>query len=229
MQHRLRSQPAKDFRSQPLSRDAPTADAGPAPVVRLAEQTRLLQRTGATKTAPASLTRGWTAEYSGRGVRLNTVAPGPLYTRPEARDLFDALAETTAMKRAAQPAEIAEAVAFLASPKAGYIAGATVAVDGGRTAIRTRLLRAENTHEQRTHSTRTGPPPRPGTVPWMPGAAQVNSWAWADSPLTPKRPSAISRVTARPLRPSAQKRHCPMCRCGIRSALCRHQRKVRFP
>jgi NAD(P)-dependent dehydrogenase (short-subunit alcohol dehydrogenase family) len=51
------------------------------------------------------------------------------------RDLFDALADTTAMKRAAQLAEIAEVVAFLASPKAGYLTGATIAVDGGRTAI----------------------------------------------------------------------------------------------
>jgi NAD(P)-dependent dehydrogenase (short-subunit alcohol dehydrogenase family) len=90
---------------------------------------------GATKAALTALTRGWAAEYSGRGVRFNTVAPGPVYTRPEARDLFDALAETTAMKRAAEPAEIAEVVAFLVSPKAGYVTGATVAVDGGRTAI----------------------------------------------------------------------------------------------
>jgi NAD(P)-dependent dehydrogenase (short-subunit alcohol dehydrogenase family) len=58
-----------------------------------------------------------------------------VYTRPEARELFDALATTTPMKRAAQPGEIAEIVAFLASPRAGYITGAVVAVDSGRTAI----------------------------------------------------------------------------------------------
>jgi NAD(P)-dependent dehydrogenase (short-subunit alcohol dehydrogenase family) len=90
---------------------------------------------GATKAALASLTRGWTAEYSPRGVRINTVAPGPVYTRPEARELFDALGEATAMHRAAQPAEIAEVVAFLASPRASYVTGALVAADGGRTAI----------------------------------------------------------------------------------------------
>jgi NAD(P)-dependent dehydrogenase (short-subunit alcohol dehydrogenase family) len=90
---------------------------------------------GATKAALAALTRGWTAEYSPRGVRINTVAPGPIYTRPEARDLFDALGETTAMHRAAEPAEIAEVVAFLASPRASYVTGALIAADGGRTAI----------------------------------------------------------------------------------------------
>jgi NAD(P)-dependent dehydrogenase (short-subunit alcohol dehydrogenase family) len=90
---------------------------------------------GATKAAIGALTRSWAAEYSATGVRVNNVAPGPIYTRPEARDLFDQLGATTAAKRAAQPAEIAELVAFLASEKASYITGATLAADGGRTAI----------------------------------------------------------------------------------------------
>jgi NAD(P)-dependent dehydrogenase (short-subunit alcohol dehydrogenase family) len=90
---------------------------------------------GATKAALASFTQSWAAEYSPRGVRVNAVAPGPIYTRPEARELFDSLGTTTAMKRAADPTEIAEVVAFLASPRASYMTGAIVAVDGGRTAI----------------------------------------------------------------------------------------------
>jgi NAD(P)-dependent dehydrogenase (short-subunit alcohol dehydrogenase family) len=90
---------------------------------------------GATKAALASLTQGWTAEYSPRGVRVNAVAAGPIYTRPEARELFDTLGATTALNRAADPTEIAEVVAFLASPQASYVTGAIVAADGGRTAI----------------------------------------------------------------------------------------------
>jgi len=90
---------------------------------------------GATKAAVASLTQAWAAEYSPRGVRVNAVAPGPIYTRPEARERFDSLGAATAMKRAADPAEIAEVVAFLASRRASYMTGAIVAVDGGRTAI----------------------------------------------------------------------------------------------
>jgi NAD(P)-dependent dehydrogenase (short-subunit alcohol dehydrogenase family) len=90
---------------------------------------------GATKAALASLAQGWAAEFSPRGVRVNTVAAGPIYTRPEARELFDTLGATTALKRAADPAEIAGIVAFRASPHASYVTGAIIAADGGRTAI----------------------------------------------------------------------------------------------
>jgi hypothetical protein len=75
------------------------------------------------------------SRYGPAGVRVNNVAPGPIHTRPEARDRFDQIGATTAVKRAAQPAEIAELVAFLASEKASYVTGATLAADGGRTAI----------------------------------------------------------------------------------------------
>ncbi len=89
----------------------------------------------ATKGALASMTRSWAAEFSPAGVRVNTVAPGPVYTAIQPADETDALGASTPMSRAAQPGEIAEVIAFLASPKASYITGAVIAADGGRTAI----------------------------------------------------------------------------------------------
>jgi NAD(P)-dependent dehydrogenase (short-subunit alcohol dehydrogenase family) len=88
---------------------------------------------GATKASLEAMTRAWAAEYSASGVRVNAVAPGPVYT--PASDRTTALGETTPMRRASQPEEIAEVIAFLASPGASYITGATVAVDGGRRAV----------------------------------------------------------------------------------------------
>jgi NAD(P)-dependent dehydrogenase (short-subunit alcohol dehydrogenase family) len=90
---------------------------------------------GATKAALASMTRSWAAEFSPVGVRVNAVAAGPVFTGGAAPDRIEALGATTLLGRAAQPAEIAEIIAFLASPKAGYVTGAVIAADGGRTAI----------------------------------------------------------------------------------------------
>jgi NAD(P)-dependent dehydrogenase (short-subunit alcohol dehydrogenase family) len=91
---------------------------------------------GATKASLSAMTRAWAAEFSGSGVRVNTVAPGPVKPTGEAiPDLIAELAATTPMKRAASADEIAEVVTFLASPRASYITGATLAVDGGRTAV----------------------------------------------------------------------------------------------
>jgi NAD(P)-dependent dehydrogenase (short-subunit alcohol dehydrogenase family) len=90
---------------------------------------------GATKAALSSLTRAWAAEFSPSGVRVNAIAPGPVYTGGAAPERIEALGYTTALKRAANAEEIAEVVSFLASPQASYVTGAIIAVDGGRTAI----------------------------------------------------------------------------------------------
>jgi NAD(P)-dependent dehydrogenase (short-subunit alcohol dehydrogenase family) len=91
---------------------------------------------GATKASLEAMTRAWAAEYSANGVRVNAIAPGPVYTpSPSGPEFIAALGKTTPMQRAAQPEEVAEVVAFLASPKASYITGTTVAVDGGRRAV----------------------------------------------------------------------------------------------
>jgi NAD(P)-dependent dehydrogenase (short-subunit alcohol dehydrogenase family) len=91
---------------------------------------------GATKASLEAMTRAWAAEYSASGVRVNAIAPGPVYTpTPSGAEFIEALGETTPMHRASQPQEIAEVVAFLVSPRASYMTGTTVAVDGGRRAI----------------------------------------------------------------------------------------------
>jgi len=87
---------------------------------------------GATKAALASFARSWAAEYGPAGIRVNSVSPGPVYTNAAARELFDSLAETTVLGRPGEPQEIAEVIGFLASPRASYLTGTNIAVDGGR-------------------------------------------------------------------------------------------------
>jgi NAD(P)-dependent dehydrogenase (short-subunit alcohol dehydrogenase family) len=91
---------------------------------------------GATKAALTSLARSWAAEYGPAGIRVNAISPGPVYTGAANREIFDASAETTLLGRAAEPQEIADLIGFLASPRAAYITGTNIAVDGGRAAAR---------------------------------------------------------------------------------------------
>ncbi len=90
-----------------------------------------------SKAAISLLTKTWAAEYGPRGVRVNTVSPGP--TRTEGTEVMgeglDQLAAQGPAGRPASAGEIAEAIVFLATDRASFIYGAKLAVDGGRTAV----------------------------------------------------------------------------------------------
>ena len=90
---------------------------------------------GATKAALESFTRAWAAEFGPLGVRVNSVAPGPVLTPIQPAEESNALGQSTILKRPARPEEIAAVIGFLVSPDAAYMTGATVAVDGGYLAL----------------------------------------------------------------------------------------------
>ncbi|HUE32873.1 MAG TPA: SDR family oxidoreductase [Mycobacterium sp.] len=91
----------------------------------------------ATKATIHSLTKSWADEYGPRGVRVNTVAPGPSLTERNAK-IAEHLAPLLARipsRRANTLSEVAAAVVFLASDDASGINGATLSVDGGWSAV----------------------------------------------------------------------------------------------
>ncbi len=92
---------------------------------------------GATKAALESLTRSWAAEYGPSGVRVNAVVPGPTLT-PQVAAMHDQLAplmDRVPSRRASTPAEVAQAVVFLASDQAANMHGICLPVDGGLTVV----------------------------------------------------------------------------------------------
>jgi NAD(P)-dependent dehydrogenase (short-subunit alcohol dehydrogenase family) len=95
----------------------------------------------ASKGALAQLTRTLALEVIDHGIRVNAVGSGDVVTNILNNVVEDGPAflaqhgEKTPIKRAAQPEEIAEVVAFLASERASYIVGAVVMTDGGMSVI----------------------------------------------------------------------------------------------
>ncbi|WP_036167492.1 SDR family NAD(P)-dependent oxidoreductase [Massilia sp. 9096] len=88
----------------------------------------------ATKAAVRSYTRSWTGELAGRGIRVNTLSPGPTNTPmfDQVSDAYrQAIEARIPFKRMAQADEIADAALFLASPDSRYVGGADLVVDGG--------------------------------------------------------------------------------------------------
>ncbi len=90
---------------------------------------------GAAKAGLASLARSVAAEYSGDGIRMNVVACGPIATPVAAAAQAGGELDWIPLGRPGTPAEVAEAVVFLASPLSSYITGQSLVVDGGATAV----------------------------------------------------------------------------------------------
>lgn len=92
----------------------------------------------ASKAAVVGLSRTAALEYGPHAIRVNVLCPGGVLT-PLAREFMDEgsyqkWADTHALKRFAEPEEIASVIAFLASDDASFITGAVLPVDGGMTA-----------------------------------------------------------------------------------------------
>jgi NAD(P)-dependent dehydrogenase (short-subunit alcohol dehydrogenase family) len=97
----------------------------------------------ASKAAVRSLGRTMAAELADRGIRVNTIVPGPVET-PGLKglapaggesDLLATMADGLVMKRVADADEIAAAVTYLASEGSSFMTGSELVVDGGETQV----------------------------------------------------------------------------------------------
>ena len=88
---------------------------------------------GMTKSAVQGMVRGLARDFGDRNITINSVQPGPVNTdlNPEDGPMKDTMHSFMAIKRHAQPAEIAGMVAYLVGPEAAIVTGAQHTIDGG--------------------------------------------------------------------------------------------------
>jgi len=118
---------------------APHMKPGSAIVNTTSEQAKVAAKSmivyAATKGAISSLTVGLSNLLIDKGIRVNAVAPGPIWTpiQPIAKSTeeLETLGQDTPVGRAGQPAELAPAYVLLASREGSYMTGAVIAVTGG--------------------------------------------------------------------------------------------------
>ena len=87
----------------------------------------------ATKGAVISFTRGLSNQFVSKGIRVNAIAPGPVWTPLIPATMSEEAQKevTSPMGRPAQPSEIATCVVFLASAESSAISGQTIHCNGG--------------------------------------------------------------------------------------------------
>jgi 2-hydroxycyclohexanecarboxyl-CoA dehydrogenase len=119
-------------------------ERGRGAVVNIASDAGRVGSTGeavyaGSKGGVIAFTKSLAREVAAAGVRANCICPGPTDTpllgqvAEFSQKLYDGLARAIPMRRIGQPADIAPAVAFLASDAAGYVTGQTLSVSGGLT------------------------------------------------------------------------------------------------
>jgi 3-oxoacyl-[acyl-carrier protein] reductase len=111
-------------------------------IINVASAAALRGNTGqaaysASKAGLLGMTKSLARELGGRGITVNAVCPGFVATRmtqPQSEEIRQRYLEMTPAGRFGTAEEVASVIAFLAGPEAGYVNGATIAVDGGLTA-----------------------------------------------------------------------------------------------